>query len=193
MTHPEPVALILNPGSRGSELALVARVLGGDRTAARELYDAHVDRVFRLAYRLCGDQRQARELVQDAFIRVFEQLKHFRGEAALSSWVHRVTLSVVSNARRRDARFHRETDIDAAGPIADDRVRDADPDLKARLHEAINTLADIYRTTFVMHDVEGYTHIEIAAALGVAVGTSKSRLSIARAQLRQMLSPFMKE
>ncbi len=171
----------------------MARVLGGDRTAARELYDAHVDRVFRLTYRLCGDQQQARELVQDAFIRVFEQLQHFRGDAALSSWVHRVTVSVVSNARRRDARFRRETDIEGVGPIADERVRDADPDLKAKLHAAIDGLTDIYRTTFVMHDVEGYTHTEIAAALGVAIGTSKSRLSIARAQLRQLLSPFMKE
>ena len=174
-------------------MTLVARVLGGDRIAARELYDAHVDRVFRLAYRLCGDQQQAHELVQDAFIRVFEQLQHFRGDAALSSWVHRVTQSVVSNARRRDARFRRETDIESVGPLADERVSDADPDLKVRLHEAINRLTDIYRITFVMHDVEGYTHIEIAAALGVAVGTSKSRLSIARSQLRTMLSPFMKE
>lgn len=171
----------------------MARVLDGDRLAARELYDAHVSRVFSLAYRMCGDEEQARDLVQESFIRVFSRLSTFRGDAALSTWVYRVTLSVVANARRRHRGRDRETDFDSIEPIADDRVADADPDLKERLHAAIESLPEIYRTTLVMHDVEGFTHVDIAAALGVAVGTSKSRLSFARAQLRTMLAPFMTE
>lgn len=168
-------------------------MLEGDRIAAREMYDAHVNRVFKLAFRLCGDEEHARELVQEAFIRVFSQLARFRGDAALSTWVHRVTLSVVANARRRDRKHDREVDFEAVDPIADDAVVGADPDLREGLHAAISALPEIYRITFVMHDIEGYTHTEIAAATGVAVGTSKGRLFIARGQLRKMLAPFMQE
>jgi RNA polymerase sigma-70 factor (ECF subfamily) len=86
-----------------------------------------------------------------------------------------------------------EIEFDQAEPIADESVGNADPDLKEGLHAAISALPDIYRATFVMHDIEGYTHTEIAAATGVAVGTSKGRLFIARGQLRKMLAPFKKE
>jgi RNA polymerase sigma-70 factor (ECF subfamily) len=193
VTQPESSVLVLDPAPRNAEKALVAKVLAGDRIAARELYDAHVNRVFRLAFRLCGEEEHARELVQESFIRVFGELARFRGESALSTWVHRVTLSVVANARRRDRKHEREINFDATDPIADDTVADADPDLKEGLHAAINALPEIYRTTFVMHDLEGYTHTEIAAATGVAVGTSKGRLFIARGQLRKMLAPFRRE
>ena len=175
------------------EPELIARVVAGDRLAARELYDAHVERVFRLAFRLTGEAELARELTQESFVRAFAQLGRFRGESALSTWLHRVTISVVSNAMRKVKRFRaRETDLDEAGLISvDSRV--ADPDLREKLHRAIDELPEIYRTTFVMHDVEGYTHEEIANVLGVAEGTCKSRLSVARAQLREKLKPFAKE
>jgi RNA polymerase sigma-70 factor (ECF subfamily) len=175
------------------EPELIARVVAGDRLAARELYDAHVERVFRLAFRLTGETELARELTQESFVRAFAQLGRFRGESALSTWLHRVTISVVSNAMRKVKRFRaRETDLDEAGLISvESRV--ADPDLREKLHRAIDELPEIYRTTFVMHDVEGYTHEEIASVLGVAEGTCKSRLSVARAQLREKLAPFAKE
>jgi RNA polymerase sigma-70 factor (ECF subfamily) len=175
------------------EPELIARVVAGDRLAARELYDAHVERVFRLAFRLTGEAELARELTQESFVRAFAQLGRFRGESALSTWLHRVTISVVSNAMRKVKRFRaRETDLDEAGLISvESRV--ADPDLREKLHRAIDELPEIYRTTFVMHDVEGYTHEEIASVLGVAEGTCKSRLSVARAQLREKLAPFAKE
>ena len=161
--------------------------------AARELYDAHVDRVFRLAFRFAGDADLARELTQETFIRAFAQLGRFRGDSALSTWLHRVTISVVSNAMRKVKRFRtRETDLDAAAPMIAESPS-ADPDLRERLHRAIDELPEIYRITLVMHDVEGYTHEEIANVLGVAEGTCKSRLSVARAQVRQKLAPFAKE
>ncbi|MGH7679575.1 MAG: RNA polymerase sigma factor [Gemmatimonadaceae bacterium] len=175
------------------EPELIARVVAGDRLAARELYDAHVDRVFRLTFRITGETELAQELTQETFIRAFAQLGKFRGESALSTWLHRVTISVVSNAMRKVKRFRtRETDLDEAGLVAVAEAR-SDPDLREKLHRAIDELPEIYRTTFVMHDVEGYTHEEIANALGVAEGTCKSRLSVARAQLRQKLAPFAKE
>ena len=175
------------------EPELIARVVAGDRLAARELYDAHAPRVFRLAFRLTGDGELAREFTQETFIRAFAQLGRFRGDSALSTWLHRVTVTVVSNAMRKVKRFRaRETDLDdaAATPAA---PRSADPDLREKLHRAIDELPEIYRVTLVMHDVEGYTHEEIASVLGVAEGTCKSRLSVARAQLREKLAPFAKE
>jgi RNA polymerase sigma-70 factor (ECF subfamily) len=175
------------------EPELIARVVAGDRLAARELYDAHAPRVFRLAFRLTGEADLARELVQETFVRAFAQLGRFRGESALSTWLHRVTLSVVSNAMRKVKRFRaRETDLDEAiaMPVV---ARAADPDLRDRLYRAIDELPEIYRLTLVMHDVEGYTHEEIANVLGVAEGTCKSRLSVARAQVRAKLAPFAKE
>ena len=175
------------------ESELIARVVAGDRLAARELYDAHAPRVFRLAFRFAGDSELARELTQETFIRAFAQLGRFRGDSALSTWLHRVTISVVSNAMRKVERFRaRETDLDEAIPIAVDTQR-ADPDLRDKLHRAIDELPEIYRVTIIMHDVEGYTHEEIANVLGVAEGTCKSRLSVARAQLREKLEPFAKE
>jgi len=175
------------------EPELIARVVAGDRLAARELYDAHAPRVFRLAFRLTGESELARELTQETFIRAFAQLGRFRGESALSTWLHRVTLSVVSNAMRKIKRFRaRETDLDEATSMAAE-TRRADPDLRDKLHRAIDELPEIYRVTLVMHDVEGYTHEEIANVLGVAEGTCKSRLSVARAQLREKLAPYAKE
>ena len=101
------------------EPELIARVVAGDRLAARELYDAHVDRVFRLAFRLTGEGELARELTQETFIRAFAQLERFRGESALSTWLHRVTISVVSNAMRKVKRFRtREADLDEASLMA---------------------------------------------------------------------------
>lgn len=175
------------------EPELIARVVAGDRSAARELYDAHAPRVFRLAFRLTGDNELARELTQETFIRAFAQLGRFRGDSALSTWLHRVTVSVVSNGMRKVKRFRaRETDLDEAGTVPAQN-RDGDPDMRDKLYRAIDELPEIYRTTLVMHDVEGYTHEEIANVLGVAEGTCKSRLSVARAQLRQKLAPFAKE
>lgn len=175
------------------EPELIARVVAGDRLAARELYDAHAPRVFRLAFRLTGDDELAREFTQETFIRAFAQLGRFRGESALSTWLHRVAISVVSNAMRKVKRFRaRETDLDEAMSTPE-ATRTAEPDLKEKLHRAIDELPEIYRITLVMHDVEGYTHEEIASVLGVAEGTCKSRLSVARAQLREKLAPFAKE
>jgi RNA polymerase sigma-70 factor (ECF subfamily) len=150
--------------------------------------------VFRLACRLTGDDDRARELTQDAFIRAFGQLHKFRGASAFGTWLYRITVSVASNARRTQRRHeHRHTDLSSAAAVAADGSARAEPDLRERMTAAIDDLPEIYRTTFVMHDVEGYTHPEIADVLGVAEGTCKSRLFIARGMLRKALAPFHKE
>lgn len=176
-----------------SEPELISRVLAGDRVAARELYDAHAPRVYRLAYRLTGDEELARESTQDVFVRAFRRLGTFRGDAALSTWLHRITLTVVAGTMRKVKRLReRETELEP-GFATDADTRAVDPMLREKLHRAIDALPEHYRTTVIMHDIEGYTHLEIAQALGVAEGTSKSRLFLARAQLRAALGRVAEE
>jgi RNA polymerase sigma-70 factor (ECF subfamily) len=179
-----------------TEPELIARVLAEDRVAARQLYDAHAPRVFRLAFRLTGDAELAREFTQETFIRAFQRLADFRGDAALATWLHRITITVVANAMRKVRRLReRETDLEHldGALMHGAEPRTIDPDLRDRLARAIDALPDIYRITLIMHDLEGYTHTEIAETLGVAEGTCKSRLSVARAQLRRALADFAKE
>ncbi|MFO7589120.1 MAG: RNA polymerase sigma factor [Gemmatimonadota bacterium] len=172
---------------------LVERVKARDPEAERALYERHVDRVYRLAFRMTGDEVLARDLAQDAFVRAFDRIDGFRGESSLATWLHSVTASVVLNGLRKVRRIRdRERELEAARAVSDAGAR-AEPDLRDRLRTAIEGLPRGYRTVFVMHDVEGYTHQEIAAALGVAEGTSKAQLSRARAKLRVELADFAEE
>jgi RNA polymerase sigma-70 factor, ECF subfamily len=135
----------------------------------------------------------ARECTQDAFVRAFKTLEKFRGDAKLSTWLYRITVSVVTDATRKVRRLReRETDLDEWGAY-DVPAPGIDPELRDRLHRAIDALPEIYRVTVIMHDLEGYTHQEIADALGVAEGTCKSRLFLARAQLRAALADVAEE
>jgi RNA polymerase sigma-70 factor (ECF subfamily) len=204
------VAIAAEQRGQVEEPVLIARVLAGDRHAARALYDAHAPRIHRLINRLTGDAEMARELTQDTFVRAFAQLDRFRGDAALATWLHRIALSVTSNGLRKVRRLRaRESSLeevtgegwppgrartDGAAHALHARGRaDVDPDLRARLADAIDALPETLRVTLVMHDIEGYTHAEIAAATGVAEGTSKSRLFDARARLRVALADFAAE
>ncbi len=173
---------------RVNERQLIARVIAGDRLAGRALYDTHAPRVYSLAYRLSGDAEKAREFTQDTFIRAFSRLSQFRGDAAFSTWLHRITVTVVSNARRSEVRIAREVTLDEAHSI--ETTPEAEPDLRESIARAVEKLSEAYRTTLIMHDIEGYTHAEIAEILGVPEGTCKSRLSAARAQLREALAAF---
>src|SRR5438552_13685718 len=137
---------------------LVARVLAGDTQAERELYDANVDRVYRLIHRMVGDSDLATDYTQDTFIRTFDRLTTFRGDSALSTWITAIAISVVYNGQRKVRRLrNREVELEQADPVAV-RERHADPDLKLKLNAAIDALPQGYRTVFLMHDVEGYTH-----------------------------------
>jgi RNA polymerase sigma-70 factor (ECF subfamily) len=176
------------------EADLIRCFLAGEPGADRALYDAHVDRVYRLAYRLAdGDADLAQDFTQEAFVRAFDRLGDFRGQAALATWLHAITVSVALNGMRRVRRWReRETDLDGV-PEPGATPREAEPDLKARLRGAIRRLPEKYRVVFLMYDVEGYTHEEIGAALDMPSGTSKARLSRARAKLREELAEFAGE
>ncbi|MEK9506865.1 sigma-70 family RNA polymerase sigma factor [Gemmatimonadota bacterium Y43] len=177
-----------------TEQQQIERARAGDPRAFRELYEAHVDRVYRLAYRMCGDDDMARDMTQETFIRVHERLAQFRGDAAFSTWLHSIAVSITLNGlRRRKRTSGREHDLDEVSPMAAAPVARAEPDLRDRLRAAIESLPEIYRAVFVMHDMEGYNHREIATALEVAEGTSKARLSRARSRLRDALDDFAPE
>jgi RNA polymerase sigma-70 factor, ECF subfamily len=172
---------------------LIGRVLAGEPRAEREMYDAHVDRVYRLVYRMVDDPHRAQDYTQEAFIRAFRRLGDFRGDSALSTWICSIAISVALNGLRTLKRAReREVGLDDV-PSIGARTVEADPDLKVRLTLAIDRLPDGYRTVFVMHDVEGYTHQEIADTLGVQPGTSKAQLFRARARLREALADFAKD
>lgn len=182
------IAQISDAGS--DEWGLITRTIAGDRLAARTLYDRHARRVHRVVFRICGDEEMARELTQDAFVRAFGQLGKFRGDSAFGTWLHRIAVTVSLNAMRTVKRLRqREEPLGDEDHLATPR-READPDLKERLHAAIDGLPEGLRLTVVLHDVEGYTHSEIGQMLGVAEGTSKARLFEARAKLRVVLADF---
>ena len=182
-----------NGHGRVSERQLVARVVDGDPAAQRELYDSHVDKVYRLAYRLAGEDELARDFTQLTFIRAFERIGDFRFESSLATWLHTIGVSIALNGLRKvkTART-REAPIEAASSIGT-FTREAEPDLKVRLKAAIDSLSEKYRTVFLMHDVEGFTHDEIGATLGIPAGTSKTRLFQGRAKLREALADFREE
>ncbi|MFL5465095.1 MAG: RNA polymerase sigma factor [Gemmatimonadaceae bacterium] len=176
-----------------TDIQLITRVAAGDAAAERELYETYVDRIYRLTFRLAGDDDLARDFTQATFIRAFEKIGSFRGESSLSTWLHSIGVSVTLNGLRKTKRQrNREAPIEEGITVGATRV-EAEPDLKERLARAIDSLADKYRAVFVMHDVEGYTHEEIGETLNIPVGTSKSHLFQARSKLRVALKDFAPE
>jgi RNA polymerase sigma-70 factor (ECF subfamily) len=169
----------------------VALAASGDRRAFERIYRAHLNRVYSICVRMSGDRALAEELTQDVFVRTWEKLPQFRGESAFSTWLHRLAVNVVLNARRVDRR-----ERSRAAPAGDD-VEDvheqfgaAEPPPVAErmdLEAAIATLPPGARKVFVLHDVEGFKHEEIAELLGVTSGGSKAQLHRARMLLREAL------
>ena len=176
-----------------NDTQLITRVVAGDAAAERELYETYVDRIYRLAFRLAGEDELARDFTQATFIRAFEKIGSFRGESSLSTWLHSIGVSVALNGLRKTKRLrNREAPMEEGLMIGASRT-EAEPDLKQRMARAIDALADKYRTVFVMHDVEGYTHEEISGTLNIPIGTSKSHLFQARSKLRVALADFAPE
>jgi len=173
--------------------ALVERARRGDASAQRELYESHVERIYRLTFRLSGMEHLARELTQDTFVRAFASLDGFRGDSAFGTWLHTIAVSVSLNElKRRKRESARAAPLDEALTMSRTAPL-SDPVLRERLMAAVNELPEGCRTVFMMHDAEGYTHEEIATALGVTTGTSKAQLSRGRAKLRIALADLAEE
>lgn len=163
----------------------VARAAAGDRRAFERLYREHVDRVFSLCVRMTGDRAAAGELTQDVFVRAWEKLALFRGESAFSTWLHRLAVNVVLTARKTAGRRGAHDGGDDA--IAAIAARPHAPGDRIDLEGAIAGLPPGARRIFVLHDVEGYKHEEIADFLGITAGGSKAQLHRARLLLREAL------
>lgn len=186
---------LTEPGvaARNDERDLVARAQRGDVDAFHALYHSSAGRVFAVCLRMSGDRDRAAELLQDAFVRIWERLKSFRGESAFTTWAHRLAVNVVLEAQRKDKR-QGKWDIGNGTSDIDDEARDsvvwtAAPSVADRidLEHAIARLAPGLRRVFVLHDIEGYQHNEIARMTGLAEGTLRSQLHHARKQLMEAL------
>ena len=186
-----------SPANDGdSDVALAA---AGDRQAFERLYRQHVNRVYSLCARMVADRQRAEELTQDVFVRAWEKLHLFRGESSFGTWLHRMTVNVVLNARKSDGRHQSRfegSDDESGGGV--DSVSSSStsgvvgmplpPGDLLDLEEAIGKLPPGARRVFVLHDVEGYKHEEIAEMLGVTTGATKAQLHRARLLLREALN-----
>lgn len=166
---------------------LATRAAGGDMAAFETLYRRHSGRVHAICLRLTGDRLRAEEAVQDVFVRLWERLASFRGESAFSSWLHRLAINTVlqtmRGTRRREARVSTGDDEELNGaPVKALAVED-----RMDLEDAIARLPYEVRMVVVLHDIEGFTHEEIAVMTGVPPGTIRSQLSRARKTLLQWL------
>jgi RNA polymerase sigma-70 factor (ECF subfamily) len=165
------------------DVALAAR---GDAQAFRRLYEAHVGRIHSLARRMMGPDLAA-EATQDVFVRAWQKLDSFRGDSAFGTWLYRLAINLMLSKRAKLAtQRSREIADDELLALQADRPRSRD--LGMDFETAIGRLPDGARQVFVMHDVEGYKHEEIASLLGVTTGTSKAQLHRARMLLRRVLT-----
>ena len=186
--HPRVTAP--TPGIADDRL-LASRAHAGDMRAFEELFGRHAGRVFALCLRMSGDRQRARELSHDAFVRAWERLGTYKGEAAFGTWLHRLTVNVVLESargeRRRLARVALAADQDV--DVADAPIPAAsDVGDRIDLERAITRLPTNARQVFVLHDVEGYRHDEIAERMAIAPGTVRAHLHRARKLLLTWLT-----
>lgn len=178
---------------RAADLELVARCRAGDLGAFEELYRAHAGRLFSVACRILGSASDAEDILQEVFLSAHRKLDGFRGDSALSTWLYRLaTNQCLDHLRSRAARTSELTDTLEEEPglyepgrrgLAEQAVTKMD------LERALTQLPAGCRAAFVLHDVQGLEHREVADALGIAEGTSKSQVHKARLRLRALLGP----
>lgn len=184
----------MSPQKAAPETQLIARAQRGDEFAFSELYETHKRRVYSLCLRMTGNTAEAEDLSQEAFLQLFRKISTFRGESAFSTWLHRLVVNVVLMHLRKKGLQQislDETDNSQEEPVKrdygdDDRRLTGSVD-RISLTRAIDELPPGYRAVFVLHDVEGYEHNEIAQIMGCSIGNSKSQLHKARMKLRESL------
>jgi len=181
-----------NPSTMSEEkpavLDSIRRAQAGDVDAFELLYREHAGRIYALCLRLkAGDATDATELMQDVFIKAWRRLATFRGDSAFSSWLHRLAVNtMLENARSDGRRTARVLAMDDTSRLAG-AARSSGIELKMDMEDAIASLPKGARLAFVLHDIEGYQHQEIAEQLSISVGTIKAQLHRARRLLRERL------
>ena len=185
-----------------TEAEAIRRAQAGDAAAFEYLYQPHGRRVYALCLRMVSNPADAEDLMQEAFLQLFRKISTFRGESAFSTWLHRMTVNVVLMRLRKKSlptdSLEETLDPDAEnnGPRKDVGA----PDLRlsgavdrVNLDRSIEKLPPGYRTVFVLHDIQGYEHNEIAGIMGCSVGNSKSQLHKARTRLRELLQEDVRD
>jgi|SRR5271165_4296181 len=185
-----------------TEAEAIRRAQAGDAAAFEHLFQLHSRRVYALCLRMVGNPADAEDLAQEAFLQLFRKIATFRGESAFSTWLHRMTVNVVLMRLRKKSlptdslEESLEPDSESTGPKRDVGA----PDLRlsgavdrVNLERSIEKLPPGYRTVFILHDVQGYEHNEIADIMGCSVGNSKSQLHKARTRLRELLQEEIRE
>ena len=177
---------------RTADLELVLRCRNGDGGAFEELYRRHAGRLYNLVFRMAGTVHEAEDLLQDVFLLAHRKLGSFRGDSSLATWLYRLAMNhCLDHLRGRQARMGKATESLDAEHAAEPAARaPAVPSAISRLdlERAIGRLPEGCRAAFLLHDVEGFEHQEVAQILGVSVGTSKSQVHKARMKLRGMLT-----
>ncbi|HKW18341.1 MAG TPA: sigma-70 family RNA polymerase sigma factor [Terriglobales bacterium] len=182
-------------GTKLSEAEAIERAKQGDAEAFEYLYSLHKRRVYSLCLRMTGNTATAEDLTQEAFLQLFRKIGTFRGESAFSTWLHRMAVNVVLMQLRKKGLplvpIDETTEGEDEGTV---RKEPGAPDERLagsidrlQLQRAVDELPPGYRTIFVLHDVEGYEHNEIAELVGCSIGNSKSQLHKARIKLRELL------
>ena len=181
---------------KATDYELAQSASGGDISSFELLYERHNRRVYSLCLRMTQNASEAEDLSQEVFIQLFRKIGSFRGESAFTTWLHRLTVNqVLMHFRKRGVRMEQTTE-DGETPIQ--VVKGTENPLqmpvvdRIALDKAISQLPPEYRTVFILHDVEGHEHEEIARMLGCSVGTSKSQLHKARMKLRTLLRQQIK-
>src|SRR5215510_11400538 len=174
-----------------SDLALAIAAGKGDMSAFEKIYERHNRRVYSLCLRMTQNAAEAEDLAQEAFIQLFRKIGSFRGDSAFTTWLHRLTVNqCLMHFRKRSVKLEKTTE-EGDTPVqivSGTENPNAMPVMdRIALDNALKQLPPGYRTVFVLHDIEGHEHEEIAKMLGVAVGTSKSQLHKARMKLRRIL------
>jgi RNA polymerase sigma-70 factor (ECF subfamily) len=166
---------------------LIQRAVSGDERAMRQLWSLHAPRIDAVVRRLVGDPDTAEDVAQEVWIQIFRALPTYRGDSRFSTWAHRIAVNRTLNALRSTRRIQAtETEIqEDTASVEQDGDRKL---LAATIDAAVQRLSPGARTVFVLHDVEGYTHEEIATEMGITSGGSKSQLFKARAKLRRLLA-----
>ena len=183
------------PETEPSEAQLIERAKRGDAEAFQSLYDKHKRRVYSLCLRMTANTAEAEDLAQEAFLQLFRKIATFRGESAFSTWLHRLSVNVVLMHLRKKSLPVVSLEETTQGTEEDSPKRDFGADDIAlagsidrmQLQRAVENLPPGYRTIFVLHDIEGYEHNEIARIAGCSIGNSKSQLHKARMKLRDLL------
>lgn len=181
-------------GNKLSEAEAIERAKQGDAEAFEVLYGLHKRRVYSLCLRMTANTAEAEDLTQEAFLQLFRKIATFRGESAFSTWLHRMSVNVVLMHLRKKGLpvVPLEDTMETEEESAKKEPGALDPALagsvdRLQLERAVEALPPGYRTIFVLHDVEGYEHNEIAGMVGCSIGNSKSQLHKARLKLRELL------